>query len=174
MKGRAVLGLMLGLVLTAPAVEGAWPGLKGLKRVAVEVVFTPDHPQLAPEVVEKRMEDVLLANPTAPKLDANSTDRLRLVVAVREVSSSDLRGFYLPMSGSYGIGTVRLAVERQVVLAGEPVRPGGAPVPASPPMPALVWQVERQARGPWRRSGAEIMALVDDLVATLVEDLRGD
>jgi hypothetical protein len=158
----------------ATAAAAAWPGLKGLKRVALEVVFTPDHPQLAPEVVEKRLEDALLANPNAPRPDANSTDRLRLVVAVREVSGSDLRGFYLPMSGTYGIGSVRLAVERQVLLAGEPTRPGAPPAAVGPPIPALVWLVERQARGPWRRSGAEIMALIDDLVATFVEDLRGE
>ena len=170
----AALGLMAGLVLAAPAAEGAWPGLKGLKRVAIEVVFTPDHPQLAPEVVEKRLEDVLLANPNAPRPDAKSADRLRLVVAVREVSGNDLRGFYLPMSGTYGIGSVRLAVERQVIVVGEPTRAGAGPVASGAPIPALVWQVERQARGPWRRSGQEIMALIDDLVATFVEDLRGE
>jgi hypothetical protein len=158
----------------AEAAAAAWPGLKGLKRVAVEVVFTPDHPQLAPEVVEKRLEDILLASPNGPRPDAKSPDRLRLVVAVREVSANDLRGFYLPMSGTYGIGSVRLAVERQVVVMGEAPRAGAGPQATGAPVPALVWQVERQARGPWRRSGAEIMALVDDLVATLVEDMQGD
>jgi hypothetical protein len=34
--------------------------------------------------------------------------------------------------------------------------------------------VDRQALGPWRRSRDEIMALIDDLVATLIEDMRGD
>ena len=167
--GRAAaLGLALGLGLLGSGAEGAWPGLKGLKRVGIEVVFTPDHPQLAPEVVEKRLEDALLASPNAPVPDSRSTDRLRLVVAVREVSGNDLRGYYLPMSGTYGIGTVRLAVERQMLVAGERGSTPGAAIPA------LVWQVERQARAPWRRSGAEIMGLVDDLVATFVEDLRGD
>ena len=152
----------------AAADAAAWAGLRGLKRVGIEVVFTPDHPQLAPEVVEKRLEDTLLASPNAPAPDAKSPDRLRLVVAVREVSGNELRGFYLPMSGTYGIGSVRLTVERQVVVVGERGSAAGAPIPA------LVWQVERQARAPWRRSGAEIMGLVDDLVATFVEDLRGD
>jgi hypothetical protein len=152
----------------AAADAAAWPGLRGLRRVGIEVVFTPDHPQLAPEVVEKRLEDTLLASPNAPAPDAKSPDRLRLVVAVREVSGNELRGFYLPMSGTYGIGSVRLTVERQVVVVGERGSAAGAPIPA------LVWQVERQARAPWRRSGAEIMGLVDDLVASFVEDLRGD
>ena len=164
----AVLGLALGLGLLASGAEGAWPGLRGLKRVAIEIVFTPDHPQLAPEVLEKRLEDALLASPNTPAPDPKSADRLRLVVAVREVSGNELRGFYLPMSGTYGIGSVRLAVERQVAVLGDRGSAAGAPIPA------LVWQVERQARAPWRRSGAEILGLVDDLVAALVEDLRGD
>jgi hypothetical protein len=162
----------MAVALLASGADAAWPGLKGVKRVGIEVVFTPDHPQLAPEVVEKRLEDALLANPAAPRPDPKSTDRLRLVVAVREVSGNDLRGFYLPMSGTYGIGTVRLAVERQVVVVGERGTAAGGAIPA--PIPAVVWQVDRQAHGPWRRSGAEVMALVDDLVATFVEDLRGD
>ena len=166
--GLLLLFLTLLLDLVAPGaarVDAAWPGLRGVKRVAVEVVFAPDHPLLAPEVVEKRLEDALLASPTAPKPDPRSTDRLRLVVAVRQVTSSDLRGYYLPWSGYYGVGTVRLAVERQMVVPGSP--PSAA-------VPAIVWQVERQALGPWRRSRDEIMALVDDLVATLIEDMRGD
>src|SRR5262244_3857230 len=96
----------------AGAAAAAWPGLRGLRRVSIEVIFTPDHPQLAPEVVEKRLEDALLASPNAPAPDSKSPDRLRLVIAVREVSGNELRGFYLPMSGTYGIGSVRLTVER--------------------------------------------------------------
>ena len=161
-----LLALLLGMLATGAArVDAAWPGLRGVKRVAIEVVFSPDHPQLAPEVVEKRLEDALLASPAAPKPDPRSTDRLRLVVAVRQVTSSDLRGYYLPWSGYYGVGTVRLAVERQMVVPGSP--PAAA-------IPAIVWQVDRQALGPWRRSRDEIMALIDDLVATLIEDMRGD
>jgi len=160
------LALLLGLLAAGAArVDAAWPGLRGVKRVAIEVVFSPDHPQLAPEVMEKRIEDALLASPTAPKPDPRSADRLRLVVAVRQVTSSDLRGYYLPWSGYYGVGTVRLAVERQMVVPGSP--PAAA-------IPAIVWQVDRQALGPWRRSRDEIMALIDDLVATLIEDMRGD
>jgi hypothetical protein len=164
---RAVLlALLLSVVAAGAArVDAAWPGLRGVKRVAVEVVFAPDHPQLAPEVMEKRLEDALLASAVAPKPDPRSTDRLRLVVAVRQVTSSDLRGYYLPFSGYYGVGLVRLAVERQMIV------PGAAPSTA---VPAIVWQVDRQALGPWRRSREEIMALVDDLVATLIEDMQGD
>ena len=50
-------------------------------------------------------------------------------------------------------------------------------VPGAPPasaIPAIVWQVERQALGPWRRSREQIMALIDDLVATLIDDMQGD
>lgn len=162
-----LLGLLLGLVASgsAPVDAAAWPGLRGIKRVAIEVIFAPDHPQLAPEVVEKRIEDALLANPAAPRPDPRSTDRLRLVVSVRQVTSNDLRGYYLPLSGYYAVGTVRLLVERQMTMPSAP--------PASA-IPAIVWQVDRPALGPWRRSREEIMALIDDLVATLIDDLRGD
>ena len=166
--GLLVLLLTLLLDLAAPGaarVDAAWPGLRGVKRVAVEVVFAPDHPLLAPEVVEKRVEDALLANPVAPKPDPRSTDRLRLVVSVRQVTSNDLRGYYLPMSGDYGVGLVRLAVERQMIV------PGALPNSA---VPAIVWQVERQALGPWRRSREQIMALIDDLIATLIDDMQGE
>ena len=170
-RGRALLlvlplALLLAVVAAGAArVDAAWPGLRGVKRVAIEVVFAPDHPQLAPEVVEKRIEDALLANPAAPRPDPRSTDRLRLVVSVRQVTSSDLRGYYLPLSGHYGVGMVRLAVERQMIMPG---------APPTPTVPSIVWQVDRHALGPWRRSREEIMALIDDLVATLIDDMRGD
>src|SRR5512145_907251 len=99
--GLAAMIIISGGLDMAPALPlaaadaAAWPGLKGLRRVAIEVVFTPDHPQLAPEVVEKRLEDALLAHPNAPRPDPKSADRLRLVVAVREVSANELRGLYL-------------------------------------------------------------------------------
>jgi len=160
------LALLLSVVAAGAArVDAAWPGLRGVKRVAVEVIFAPDHPMLAPEVVEKRLEDALLGNAAAPKPDPRSADRLRLVVSVRQVTTNDLRGYYLPMSGAYGVGTVRLAVERQMIVPGAP--------PASA-VPAIVWQVERQALGPWRRSREQIMALIDDLVATLIDDMQGE
>jgi hypothetical protein len=165
-----LLAVMLAVAAAGAArVDAAWPGLRGVKRVAVEVLFAPDHPLLAPEVVEKRIEDALLASPIAPRPDPRSTDRLRLVVSVRQVTSNDLRGYYLPMSGSYGIGMVRLAVERQMIVPGSP--PGSPPAPA---VSAIVWQVERQALGPWRRSREQIMALIDDLVATLIDDMPSE
>src|SRR5262249_46644798 len=69
------------------------------------------------------------SSPNAPAPDSKSPDRLRLVIAVREVSGNELRGFYLPMSGTYGIGSVRLTVERQVVVVGERGSGAGAPPP---------------------------------------------
>ena len=162
--------MLLALLLTTIAadmarVDAAWPGLRGVKRVAVEVVFAPDHPLLAPEVVEKRVEDALLASAVAPKPDPRSTDRLRLVISVRQVTTNELRGYYLPMSGAYAVGLVRLAVERQMIV------PGAVPTSA---VPAIVWQVERQAVGPWGRSREQIMALIDDLIATLIDDMQGE
>jgi len=80
---------------------------------------------------------------------------------VRSYSSSELRGFYLPLSQTYGIGPVRLAVERPAAIAGLPA-----------PVPAIVWQAERLAKGPWRASAAEILALTDAVLASFLADYR--
>lgn len=137
-------------------------GLQGLRRVALEITMAPDHPLLDPGVLEQRLEELLLTGASAPKLDPQSPDRIRLAVAVRQYSGSELRGFYLPFSGLYGIGSVRLSVERLATIPG-----------LAAPIPAVVWQQERQARGPWHRSAAEIMALVEGLVAAFVEEYSG-
>ncbi|MBI2529489.1 MAG: hypothetical protein HYV93_26330 [Candidatus Rokubacteria bacterium] len=137
-------------------------GLQGLRRVALEIIMAPDHPLLDPGALEQRLEAFLLTGASAPRLDPESLDRIRLTVAVRQYSGSELRGFYLPFSGLYGIGSVRLSVERLATIPG-----------LAAPIPAVVWQQERQARGPWHRSAAEIMALVEELAAALVEDVSG-
>jgi len=137
-------------------------GLQGLRRVALEITMAPDHPLLDPGALEQRLEELLLTSAAAPKVDAESPDRLRLTVSVRPYSGSDLRGFYLPFSGTYGLGSVRLSVERPAMIAG-----------LQGPVPAVVWQLERHARGPWHRSAAEIAGILDVLVAAFLEDYRG-
>ena len=142
----ATLALALILGLSAP-VDGAerWDGLRVLPRVALEVTVSPVHPDLAPDELRWRVEDVLRQAQPAPVIDAGSADRLHLTVAVRSYSSADLRGFYLPFSGFYGIGPVRLAVERPALLPG-----------LAAPTLVQVWQAERQAKGRWQNSAAEI------------------
>ncbi len=111
--------------------------------------------------MRRRAEAALRERPPAPALDSASPDRLRLTVAVRPYGASELRGFWLPFSGTYGIGPVRLAVERLVAVPGLPL-----------PVPAVVWQAERQAKGPWRKAATEIVTLLDDLVAAFLADYR--
>ena len=88
-------------------------------------------------------------------------ERLHLTVGVRAYSSSELRGFYLPLSQSYGIGPVRLVLERPAQVVGL-----GAPIAAP------VWQAERQAKSVWRNSATEILELTDEVVAAFLMDYR--
>lgn len=145
----------------ASAADEAVRGLQGLRRVGLEVVFSPVHPLVPVEDLERRIETLLGQGRPAPALDERSPDRLRLTVSVHEIGSSVLRGFYLPFSGTYGIGSVRLAVLRLVTLAG-----------SAAPLPAVVWQVDAQARGPWSRSGREVLTLAEELVEDFLDDYR--
>jgi hypothetical protein len=77
------------------------------------------------------------------------------------VSATELRGFYLPFSGWYGLGSVRLAVERAVTVPG-----------VAGPVRAVVWQAERPVQTSWQRSGAAIVTLVDALAVGFLEDYR--
>jgi len=147
---------------SAEAAEESVRGLQGLRRVAIEIAFSPAHPGVPVDDAQARIEGVLRGSlPSAPIVDGRSPDRLRLIISVRQVSSSELRGFYLPFSGSYGIGLVRLAAERMVTAPG-----------VSAPVRAAVWQAERHTRAPWRTSGEEILGLAEDLAELFVEDYR--
>jgi hypothetical protein len=130
-----------------------------MPRAALEISMDPDHPLVSVEDLERRVEDALRQNRPPLAFDPTSQDRLHITIAVRSYNASELRGFYLPFSGDYGIGPVRLSVERPATIRG-----------LSAPVPAVVWQAFRQAKAPWHRSGREILALVDELVAELLED----
>ncbi len=155
----SVLAGMLATTPTAPAPATA--GLRGLGRVAIELTLAPDHPGVIPEELERRLDATLRGSHPAPTVDPRSPDVLRLTVTVRRVSTTELRGYYLPFSGSYGLGSVRLAVVRPVAVPG-----------VAGPVGAVVWQAERLARAPWPRSGAEITGLLDELVAAFLADYR--
>ncbi len=163
---RPILTLALAAALVAaglaPAAAQSRAMLQGLRRVAIEITMAPDHPLLDPGALEQRLEELLLTSPGAPRVDPQSPDRIRLTVSVRQYSGSDLRGFYLPFSGVYGIGSVRLAVERQATIPG-----------LASPVPAVVWQEERHATAPWHRSAAEIRGLVESLVSAFAEAAGG-
>jgi hypothetical protein len=158
---RALLPSLLAALLLAAATETPAAGLGALPRLALEVSVSPEHPGVAADELAGRLDAALRAGRPAPAVDPGSSDTLRLTVSVHRVSATELRGFYLPFSGFYGLGFVRLAVERAVTVPG-----------VAGPVRAVVWQAERPVRMPWHRSGAGIPPLADALVAEFLEDYR--
>ena len=159
----AGLSIILSLVAALPHAMAfeRWEALQGVQRVSVDVTVSPLHPDLVIEEVRRRVEEALRRGQPAPIVETASPERLHLTVGVRAYSSSELRGFYLPLSQSYGIGPVRLVLERPAQVVGL-----GAPIAAQ------VWQAERQAKGAWRNSAAEILELTDEVVAAFLMDYR--
>jgi hypothetical protein len=129
----------------------------------IEVTIAEDVVDLKDDV-ELRAERMLREQPPAPALMREATDKLRLVVAVEARNATDLRGFWLPFSGTYAIGHVRLEVERVLTL------PGSTPSPTV--VPAVVWQADRVIAGPWRHAAAEIEHAVEKLLGAFLEDYR--
>ena len=138
-----------------------WEGLQGVQRVAVDVTVSPNHPDLVVDEVRRRVEDGVRRGQPAPVVETGSAERLHLTVGVRAYSSSELRGFYLPLSQAYGIGPVRLVVERPALVSGL-----GAPIAVQ------VWLAERQAKSVWRNSAVEILDLTDEVVGAFLMDYR--
>jgi hypothetical protein len=158
--------VLLALLVVTPT--GAWGqdsarGLRGLARVVLDVSLAPDVVDLRDET-EQWIEQALREQPTAPALSREGADKLRLVVTVQAKNASELRGFWLPFSGIYAIGYVRLEVERAVAPPG--------PAPAAGPVPAIVWQADRLISAPWRQAEAAIRDAVEKLMAVFLEDYR--
>lgn len=150
-----LVGSILALVvIAAPAAAGV---LDAVVRIAVSVDM--EHPVhgTAADALERRLAAFLVDLAPAPALDAASPDRLRLTVTVRPHSSSALRGYYLPFSATYAIGTVRLSLERAVHLAGREPRT----------VAAIVWQRERAIATRWAAAGAAVDGAVAELLETL-------
>ena len=160
----AALALILLCLLTAglPRSAAAEPAraLAGLATVGVDVELKAGHEAIAAERLARRIQ-ARLSDGGRLTIDPDARDRLRLTVAVQPHGATALRGFWLPFSGTYGIGPVRLSVERPVTLVG-----------GSEPIRASVWHVERQAAGPWRDSASEILQLLDANVADFLEAFR--
>lgn len=157
--GRLVAALGVALVLATPpgGSAGAEPRLAGLTRADVRLDVSAPLTPLAADLARQLEERLAGATPPL-ELEPASPDRIRLVVGVVPVRATRLRGFWLPFSGTYGLGAVRLAVERPALAAGW-----------SEPQPVVVWQAERQAAGPWSRTAGEVTGLVDELITELLE-----
>jgi len=162
-RGRAA-GLAVALVLGPASVaraEEAWEGLQGLHHVSVAVDLAAEPGRLTADALRHRIEGMLTRQPLGPFTRPEVPDRLRVTVAVRPYGAAELRGFWLPFSGTYGIGPVRLAVERRVVVSG-----------VAAPVPAAVWQAERPVAAPWRGTEARILETLETLVGAFLRDYR--
>ena len=155
-----VLALSVALLFVAPSVATAEPAsaLAGVVTIGVDVELHPSQESLSPEKLAHRIETRLRAAAPALTVDPASPTRLRLTVLVRPYNATALRGFWLPFSGTYGIGPVRLSVERTAMVTG-----------TSAPLLASVWHAERQAAGPWRDSPAEIFKLLDEALSDFLD-----
>ena len=154
------LAIGLGTASTSAAAD-APGGLVGLRRVSVLVDLEHPIDPVSVEDLVTRVEEALRGTEPPLAIHEPATDRIRLIVSVGPVSATTLRGFWLPLSGTYGIGSVRLAVERLVTLPGAPHK-----------LNATVWQTDRRVAGPWRTIGPETMHAVDELLAELLETRR--
>ena len=100
------------LALTAAVSCPAAGVLDGVTRVAVVIELKQPLDGVSGEEVAKRVVTFLAALEPHLMVDQGSTDRLQLTIAVGSYSSSELRGFPLPFSGTYAVGSVRLSVIR--------------------------------------------------------------
>jgi hypothetical protein len=154
------LAIGLGTASTSAAAD-APGGLVGVRRVSVLVDLEHPIDPVSVEDLVARVEETLRGAEPPLAIYETATDRIRLIVSVGPVSATILRGFWLPLSGTYGIGSVRLAVERLVTLPGAPHK-----------LTATVWQTDRRVAGPWRTIGPETMHVVEELLAELLEARR--
>jgi len=144
---------------TAGAAELA--GLTRLRHVAVSVDVEHPLDVMTADDLLARLQDGLHRAAPPLTLAESAADRIRFTVSVRPMSATTLRGFWLPFSGTYGVGALRLGVERLVMLQGLPRA-----------FPAVVWQTERAVGAPWRETEREIARLLDEMVAELLEARR--
>jgi hypothetical protein len=134
----------------------AGPGIAGEQRVHLGVDLVHPLPGITAEALSAHLVAALCGGNAAATIRSDVADRLRLTVSVHPVSATALRGFWLPFSGMYGIGTLRLGLERLVTLPGGPR-----------PVPALLWHAERPVGSPWGATGPQLLKRVDELAAEL-------
>lgn len=121
------------------ATAGERAGLTRLRQVCLSVEVAHPLRTMTADDLTAHLMSALQGAELPLTIQNDVSDRIRLIVSVRPMSATMLRGFWLPFSGTYGIGVVRLGVERTVSLPGVP-----------PPFPAVVWQTERTVGSPWQ------------------------
>ena len=156
----ALLAALLVMVAGAVTADER-ASLIHLRQVTLSVEIAHPLPTMTVEDLTAHLVTVLREAEPPLLIRDGLTDRLRVIVSVRPISATTLRGFWLPFSGTYGIGAVRLAVERLVNLPG-----------ASRRFPALVWHTERTVGGSWQVTDREIARLVDEMVSEMVDARR--
>jgi hypothetical protein len=132
-----------------------------LRQVRLGVEVTHPLPAMTTEDLATHLVLALQAADPAITVQEHAVDRIQLAVSVHPMNATTLRGFWLPFSGTYGIGTLRLTVERRVTVSG-----------VSRPVPATLWQAERPVGGPWKTTDTQIVRLLHEMVADLVEAAR--
>jgi hypothetical protein len=152
------VALLLAPTFTNLAAADSARSLAGLTTIGVDVELDPSQTSFSSEELTRRIGARLRAAAPTLTLDPASPARLRLTVFVRPYGATALRGFWLPFSGTYGIGPVRLSVERTATVTG-----------VATPVVASVWHAERQAAGPWRESPAEIVRLLDEALSEFID-----
>jgi hypothetical protein len=145
----ATVVLSLLLTVAGPAIAD-----DGRVHVAIEIDHQPR--ATTADDLRSRLVAALCGGDAAGTIRSSVADRIRLTVSVRAVSATTLRGFWLPFSGVYGVGTVRLAVERMVTVPG-----------VARAVPAVVWQVERAVAGPWRTTDQDIARSLEEMATEL-------
>ena len=152
--------IVIVVAATAPAAANS-AGLAGLREVTVVVDVEQPLNATSPAELGARLGDALRrSNPPLVVTDG-AADRVLFRVFVHPMSATALRGFWLPFSGTYGVGGVRLAVERPVTREG-----------TARAFPAVVWQTERAVGAPWRTTDEEVTRLLDEMVAALLTARR--
>ena len=158
-----VLAVLVAVASTEAHAQDAARGLRGLSRVVLDLSVSPDVVDLRDDV-EQRLEQALREQAPAPAMAREGADKLRLVVMVQAKNASELRGFWLPLSGTYAIGYVRLEVERALSLPG--------PALSSATVAAVVWHADQLIAAPWRQADGKIYDAVEKLTGIFLEDYR--
>jgi len=152
---------LLVAAASSPAAARA-PAFDALVRLRVTVDLAQPVDGLAAERLRARLTEALQrAAPPIVSAD-EAVDRLRLRVALGPRSATDLRGFWLPFSGTYAIGVVALTLERPVIVTAS----GSSTT-------AIVWREDRAIAVPWRRAAAEVTRVTDTLLGAFLEARRG-